>query len=351
MSLLNNILLTGGAGFIGSHIAVNLISKGYKVSILDSYVNSKRTSINRIRNLLKKQCPELLSNLIIYEGDLRDFNFVKNIFDEQNDCGNMFDGVIHLAGLKAVGESVNYPIEYWECNVSSTLNLLKVMNQNKCRTIIFSSSATIYNQTKNEKIDEKCLIKPINPYGSTKAAIEQILLDLFNSSFKLWNIINLRYFNPIGAHPTGLIGEEPQGKPNNIFPIILNVAADNTQRLKIYGSDWNTYDGTGVRDYIHFTDLAEGHLRAFEYLMQNKGVFLNLNLGTGIGTSVLDLVKIFEKSNNIKIPFSFHERRKGDAGFTVADNSLAKEILKWIPEKTIAEMCIDGWRWKKNLKK
>tara|TARA_B100001027_G_C16245093_1_gene321422 strand:- start:156 stop:1208 length:1053 start_codon:yes stop_codon:yes gene_type:complete len=347
---LNNILLTGGAGFIGSHIAVNLITKGYKVSILDSYINSKRTSINRIRNLIKKQCPDFLSNLTIYEGDLRDLNFVKNIFDQQNDRGNMFDGVIHLAGLKAVGVSVNYPIEYWECNVSSTLNLLKVMNQNECRKIIFSSSATIYNQTKNEKIDENCTIKPINPYGSTKAAVEQILLELFNSSSKLWNIINLRYFNPIGAHPSGLIGEEPQGKPNNIFPIILNVAADNTKILKIYGSDWSTYDGTGVRDYIHIIDLAEGHLRAFEFLMKNKGVYLNLNLGTGIGTSVLDLVKIFEKSNNIKIPFSFIERRKGDVGFTVADNSLAKEILKWVPEKTISEMCIDGWRWKKNLK-
>lgn len=346
---MKHILLTGGAGYIGSHTALSLLEKGYKVSIFDSLINSKKETINRIKNLLKIKEPELIQNFKFIEGDLREIESVRKLFNINHKSKSKFDAVIHLAGLKAVGESVSKPLEYWECNVFGTLNLLKIMEENNCKIIIFSSSATIYSQISNKLINENEIIKPQNPYGSTKAAIEQILFEIYKSSIPSWKIINLRYFNPIGAHPSGLIGEEPVGKPNNIFPIILQVAANNSQIFNIYGDDWDTHDGTGVRDYIHIVDLSNGHVRALEFLLENQPQYLSLNLGTGIGTSVLELIKSFEIANKIKIPYNITKRRKGDVGFTVADNSLAKKTLNWEPKKDIKQMCIDGWKWQKYL--
>ena len=349
--ILNHILLTGGAGYIGSHIAVNLIGQGFKVTLFDSFINSRKLIIKNIKNLIIKKCPENLENLEIFEGDIRDINSILKVFALAKDNKQLFTGVIHLAGLKAVGESVENPLKYWESNVYGSINLFKVMDSNKCKTIIFSSSATIYNPTHQNKIKENFDINPSNPYGSTKVAIERILMDVSNSSPNEWKIINLRYFNPIGADPSGLLGELPLGKPDNIFPIILDVALDNSKKLNIYGNDWDTKDGTGVRDYIHVSDLSNGHVIALKFLLENKPQYINLNLGTGKGTSVLELIKTFENSNKVTVPFVISKRRLGDVSYTVADNNLAKKLLNWHPKKSLSEMCVDGWRWKLNLSK
>ena len=269
------------------------------------------------------------------------------MFDNANQNKKPFSAVIHLAGLKQVANSVYNPLEYWENNVFGSINLLKIMEDNNCKTIIFSSSATIYEKTSGENIKESFSIN-FNPYGSTKAAVEKILLEVFKSKPNQWRIINLRYFNPIGADPSGLLGEQPVNNPSNIFPIILDVASNKFKRLSIYGNDWETDDGTAVRDYIHISDLSNGHIKALEFLETNKPQYLNLNLGTGIGTSVLELIKTFEHSNKVEIPYVYDKRRPGDVSYAVADNSLARSILNWSPEKKLSEMCVDGWRWQIN---
>ena len=253
--------------------------------------------------------------------------------------------VIHLAGLKSVRESCLKPLIYWENNLISSINLINVMDQFNCRNIVFSSSATVYKNKFNSLLSEKDFCEPVNPYGQTKLAVDNLLKDLYQSSPSEWRIASLRYFNPVGSHFSGLIGEDPLGDPNNLFPQITRVASGKLEKIKIFGSDWPTPDGTGIRDYIHIMDLADGHISVLNYLLNTKPQILTLNLGTGKGTSVLQLIKIFEKVNNVVIPYSFEDRRQGDNAFVVADNSLAVSILKWFPKGNIEQICADGWNW------
>ena len=258
--------------------------------------------------------------------------------------GEPFDAVLHFAGLKSVNESVSSPLEYWDSNLKGLITLLQSMNKYNCKTIIFSSSASIYDSKNEILLKETFPIKPINPYGRTKQTIEVILNDIFDSAPNEWRIANLRYFNPIGAHESGMIGESPLGIPNNIFPSINKVAEGKMDYISIYGNDWPTKDGTGVRDYIHVMDLAEGHLAALNFLKENETQIISINLGTGLGTSVLELINEFQDANNIKLPYKFIERRLGDVSSVIADNSLAIKLLNWVPKRSLKEMCIDGWK-------
>lgn len=345
---MKSILITGGAGYVGSHTSLRLLEKGYKIIILDSYVNSSNKSIKAIKKILIQSNNYFENKLTFIEGDVKDLDLLDNIFKRARDNNEEINSVIHFAGLKSVEESINSPLKYWETNVCGTISLLKIMEKYSCFNIIFSSSATIYDKSHNSKIKEEYKIKPINPYGNTKAVIENLLNDIFNSSAEFFRIANLRYFNPIGAHCSGLMGEDPIGTPSNIFPLILNVASRELKELKIFGNDWDTHDGTGVRDYIHVMDVAEGHILALNYLIKNKPKIINLNLGTGKGYSVLELIKTFEKINNVKIPYQFCPRRLGDQSYVVADNSLIKKILNWTPNMDLSSMCRDGWAWKLN---
>ncbi len=341
---MKKILVTGGNGFIGSHTCFLLLKKGYEIVIIDSLVNSSIKCLDRILKICElKKIKNPKIDLI--KGDLKEKTLIEKVFQKATSSNSRIIGVIHFAGLKSVSESIKNPLHYWDSNLSGTINLLKVMEENECKTIVFSSSATIYGKSLKNKISETSELAPINPYGNNKVAIETLLNDVYKSSPKNWKIINLRYFNPIGAHESGLIGECPAGVPGNIFPYILSVSAGKNSLLKIFGSDWPTHDGTGIRDYIHVMDLAEGHVLALEYLLSKSGQLLNLNLGTGIGTSVLQLINTFEETNNVKIPYEFTKRRSGDLAKVVADNTLATDTLKWTPKRTIKEMCKDGWKW------
>ena len=342
---MQTILLTGGAGYIGSHLCLSLLKDGYDVVVLDSFINSYPNSLKKVISLLNKKYPNRIKNLHIFEGDLRSLEIINNIFSEFYKSENCIKAVIHLAGLKYVEESFKNPLSYWETNVVGTVNLLKAMSNYDCKKLIFSSSASIYGET-NKILKENDPIKPTNPYSKTKYAVEQILQD-FSVQKRDWSFIILRYFNPIGAHYSGIIGEQCKGKNKNIFPTINDVALGLKNELKIFGNDWDTLDGTCIRDYIHVMDLANGHFYSLEYLINNPPKILNLNLGTGIGTSVLDLIKTFERVNKINVSYQFTQRRKGDAAVVVADNSLVKNILKWKPEKNLDDMCRDGWKWKK----
>ena len=344
---MQRILVTGGLGFIGSHTILLLIEKGYEILIVDSLINSSIKALDRINKIIVNNFPKMKNKLSFLKGDLRDESFIREIFSNQNKIGKPITAVIHFAGLKSINESINEPLKYWDFNLLSTINLLKVMNLFECRTIVFSSSASVYGAPNIDLIKEDQKLDPINPYGLTKLTIENLLANLYESSSKEWKIINLRYFNPIGAHPSGLLGEVPMGIPNNIFPLISQVALGKIKSFTIYGKDWPTIDGTGVRDYIHVMDLANGHFYALDYLINNSPKLLSLNVGTGIGTSVLDLIKTFERVNNINVPFQFSDRRKGDAAVVVADNSLVKNILKWKATKNLDDMCRDGWKWNK----
>ena len=348
---MGKILVTGGAGFIGSHTALLLLEKGYDLVIIDSLINSSKTSIERIINVVNQNNNSRSKRLTFYKVDLRDYDAIKNVFKLEYKSNKTIDAVFHFSGLKAVGESTKYPLKYWDFNVLSTINLLKVMVKFRCQTIIFSSSATIYESKDNCLINEETNIKPINPYGSTKATIEQILNNLSNIGSSDWKIANLRYFNPIGAHPSGLLGEEPLGKPNNIFPIILKVAGEELSELRIFGNDWGTLDGTCIRDYIHVMDLAEGHIKAFQFLLKNNSTLINLNLGTGKGTSVLELIHSFQKVNKVKVNYIFDERRFGDKEYVVADTKKALRIIGWKSTRSLEDMCKDGWKWQINKKK
>ena len=337
---MSNILVTGGTGFIGSHTCLELIQSNYKVKIIDSLDNSSIFALNRIKKICELKNLNIENNISFLKADLRNFELINNLFKEEKEKNQPILGVIHFAGLKSVGESIKNPLKYWDNNLISTINLLKAMNINDCRNIVFSSSATIYGNVNKKLICEDHGFNPMNPYGQTKLSIERLLHDIYKSNSDGWNIANLRYFNPIGAHKSGLMGESPIGNPNNIFPIILKVASGTVPELKIFGNDWPTNDGTGIRDYIHVMDLAEGHLSALEYLF-------DLNLGTSKGTSVLELVDCFQEVNNIKIPYSFVERRRGDSARVVADNKLAKKLLSWFPKRSLSNMCQDGWNWMK----
>ena len=329
------VLVTGGAGFIGSHTCVELLENGHEVVVVDNLSNSSEKSLERVKELTGK-------DFAFYKGDILDDELLNKIFKE-----NDIDCCIHFAGLKAVGESVAKPWEYYNNNISGTLNLVKVMKENGCKNIIFSSSATVYGDPQEIPITENCPKgQCTNPYGWTKSMLEQILMDIYNSD-KEWNIIILRYFNPIGAHKSGRIGENPNGIPNNLMPYITQVAVGKLEKLGVFGNDYDTPDGTGVRDYIHVVDLAKGHVKALKKIEENAG--LNIyNLGTGQGYSVLDIVKNFEEATGVKIPYVIKERRPGDIATSYCNPDKAYKELGWKAENGIKEMCADSWNWQKN---
>ncbi len=348
---MKSILITGGSGFIGSHTSLVLLEKGYYLYLIDSCENSKYDSIERVMKLASFKDENLINNINFIQGDMRSKDFLRNVFDESKKNGNIITSVIHFAGLKSVKESIREPLMYWEINLLSTINLLNVMAEFNCNVLIFSSSATIYSSSNKSPIDENAIIQPISPYGRNKYSIELILKDLYDSAPNNWKIINLRYFNPIGAHESGMLGEDPKGIPSNIFPLINRAAFGQLKNIEIYGKDWDTNDGTGIRDYIHIMDLAEGHARALEVLKNSKNQILNINLGTGTGTSVLELIKTFQDVNKIKVPYLFTQRREGDCAISFADNSLAKQVLNWEPKRNVRDMCRDGWLWHKWISK
>ncbi|MDY6104641.1 MAG: UDP-glucose 4-epimerase GalE [Acetatifactor sp.] len=329
------ILVTGGAGFIGSHTVVELQEAGYDVVVMDNLSNSSEKSLERVQKITGKQVP-------FYKADILDREALEQIFSEQE-----IGAVIHFAGLKAVGESVEKPWEYYENNIAGTLTLVDVMRKHNVKNIIFSSSATVYGNPAFIPITEECPKgQCTNPYGWTKSMLEQILSDIQKADPE-WNVILLRYFNPIGAHKSGTIGENPNGIPNNLMPYITQVAVGKRQELGVFGNDYNTHDGTGVRDYIHVVDLAQGHVKALKKIEENAGLKI-YNLGTGVGYSVLDVVKNFEDATGVKIPYSIKPRRAGDIDSCYADASLAKKELDWEAKYGIREMCEDSWRWQKN---
>ncbi|QNG28999.1 UDP-glucose 4-epimerase GalE [Synechococcus sp. LTW-R] len=332
------LLITGGAGFIGSHTCLVLLDAGHDLVVLDDFSNSSPESLKRVRQLANVGSDSL--RLQVVEGDIRSKSDLRKGFQ----AGQSVDAVIHFAGLKAVGESVREPLRYWDVNVAGSQSLLSVMREAKCRTLAFSSSATLYGLPERVPVTEDDPVQPINPYGFTKAAVEQMLKDL-SSSEPGWRIGRLRYFNPVGAHPSGQIGEDPNGIPNNLFPFVSQVAVGRRQELQVFGSDWPTPDGTGVRDYIHVMDLAEGHLAAIQHLMEQGPQLLTVNLGSGQGHSVLEVVQAFEKASSRPVAYQLVERRPGDAATTVADPSLANRVLGWRTKRSLAEICRDGWSW------
>lgn len=345
---MKRILITGGSGFIGSHTCLVYLEKGYEVIVLDSNINSSAISLNKVQDILRFKDIKCNNRLHFYKGDLRNKGFLENIFYSAIKEGKPINGVVHLAGLKSVSQSNAFSLMYWDNNLSGTINLLMTMDKYDCNTLVFSSSATIYKKSNSNFLDENSKIEPINPYGNTKFAIEMLLEDIFKNNRQKWKIASLRYFNPIGAHPSGIIGENPLGSPNNIFPILLNVANREIKKLDIFGNDWPTKDGTPVRDYIHIMDLADSHLIAYEFLQKNEPQILKVNIGTSIGTSVLELINVFKRVNKIDIPYQYSKRRDGDNGCVVANNKLAKSIFDWEPKRNISAMCKDGWNWKKN---
>lgn len=344
---MSHVLVTGGSGFIGTHICIALIEKGYKLVVLDNQVNSSFKSLVRIEKFFSKKINSLEKKISFYDVDLRDFKKLVYIFSTFKRNNIFIDCVIHLAGLKDMNKSFSNAIDYWDNNVLGSINLFKVMDKNNCRNLVFSSSAAIYDSRVTHRFKEDSKKYPLNPYGLTKLTIEKILKDLYNSSNNPWKIINLRYFNPVGAHNSGSFGEDPLDKSSNLFPLLTKVAVGKLDFLNIYGSDWPTSDGTPVRDFIHIMDLAEVHLMSMEYLVQHRRKYISINVGSGDGTSVLKLVKTFEKENICKIPIRFCERRKGDSAVLVANNSLAKEILNWYPKRNLQDICRDGWKWQK----
>ena len=339
------LLLTGGAGFIGSHIAVMLLEKGYNVVIFDSFINSSVNVIKSIKTLLNNSKSQYKLHTI--KGDIRDKNSLDKVFKDSIKEGNPIKVVVHLAGLKSVSESIVNPLNYWDVNVAGTKNLLETMMENQCNSIVFSSSATIYGLADSIPISEDHKILPINPYGKTKAAIENMLDDLFKSNSKSWKICSLRYFNPVGAHPSGLIGEDPMGIPNNLFPYLYQVLIGRRKFLKVFGNDWDTKDGSGVRDYIHIMDLCEGHIDAIEYLIANTSCYEFINLGSGKGYSVFQIINEFELLIGSSIPYSITSRRIGDVSRCYADITKAKQLIGWFPKRSLKQMCSDGLNWQR----
>ena len=331
------ILVTGGTGYIGSHTCVELLNSGYDIVVIDNFSNSKPDVIDKIKSITGK-------DFSFYEGDVCDKELLRKIFND-----NKIDAAIHFAGYKAVGESVSKPLMYYRNNIDSTLSLLEVMSEFNCKKLVFSSSATVYGKPKSLPISEDFSLSTTNPYGATKLMIEDILRDLYVSDND-WSIAILRYFNPIGAHKSGLIGENPNDIPNNLMPYIVKVASGELECLSIFGNDYDTHDGTGVRDYIHVVDLALGHIKAIQYILNSKGID-EYNLGTGHGYSVLDLVNTFIKVNNVDVKYKITDRRPGDIDACYADPSKALEVLGWQAKLGIEEMCKDAYNFVKNVKK
>lgn len=327
------ILVTGGTGYIGSHTCVELLNEGYEVVVFDNLYNSKIDVVDKIENITGRK-------ITFYKADMLDKESMRPVFEEHT-----FDAVIHFAGLKAVGESVAKPLLYYQNNIAGTLNLCQLMNEYGCKKIIFSSSATVYGSPKTVPITEDFPLSTTNPYGSTKLMLEGILSDLCVPD-EDWSVVLLRYFNPIGAHESGLLGESPNGIPNNLMPYIMQVAVGKLPELGVFGDDYDTPDGTGVRDYIHVVDLAKGHVNAVQKATSAKGVNI-YNLGTGNGYSVLDIVKAFEAANGVKIPYTIKDRRPGDIAICYADPKKAKEELGWEAKYDLQRMCEDSWRFAK----
>lgn len=328
---MNKILVTGGAGYIGSHTVVLLIEAGHEVVIFDNFINSSRESINRVEKLVNQK-------IELIEGDIRSKDDLQKVFD-----AHKIDATIHFAGLKAVGESVEQPLRYYDNNVNGTVTLCEVMAKNGCKNIIFSSSATVYGDPATTPILENFPTSATNPYGRSKLMVEEILRDLYVSDNE-WSVVLLRYFNPVGAHALGTIGEDPNGIPNNLMPFIAQVAVGKREFLSVFGDDYDTVDGTGVRDYIHVVDLADAHVKAVEKIAAFSEV-MTINLGTGEGYSVLEMVKAFEKASGKEIAYKIAPRRAGDIATCFADPSYAKEVLGWEAKRGVEEMCEDGWRW------
>lgn len=330
-----NVLLTGGCGYIGSHTCIEMLNAGHNVVVVDNHSNSNPEALKRVREITGKDVKE-------YDFDLCDYDKILNLlWDEQINC------VVHFAGYKAVGESVKFPLKYYGNNLISTINLLQAMEEAECRRIVFSSSATVYGEKNPSPLDETMeLGDTTNPYGTTKAMIERILFDLCASHPK-WSATLLRYFNPVGAHPSGKIGEDPNGIPNNLMPYISQVAIGKRPHLNVFGDDYDTADGTGVRDFIHVVDLARGHVKAVDYAMGHRGAEV-FNLGTGCGYSVLEMLHAFEKACGHEIPYEIQARRSGDLAEVFSNPAKAKEILGWEAEYGIEEMCRDAWNWQSN---
>jgi UDP-glucose 4-epimerase len=329
------ILVTGGAGYIGSHACVALAAAGYEAVLLDNFSNATPLVQPRLEKILGKQ-------IIFHEGDVADVKLVQHLLEDYR-----VSAVIHFAAHKAVGESVVQPLRYYQNNVAGTLALLHAMKNAGVGQLVFSSSATVYGDPPSVPIRENFSLSATNPYGWTKLILEQVLADVLSSDPDFWRIARLRYFNPVGAHPSGLIGEDPQGTPNNLLPYVAQVAVGIRPYLNIYGNDYPTPDGTGVRDYIHVMDLAEGHLSALDYLRRNPGL-ITVNLGTGRGTSVLEMVSAFERASGSPVPYQIAPRRPGDVAECWADPSLAHRLLDWHATRTLDNMCEDAWRWQVN---
>lgn len=327
-----SILITGGCGYIGSHTCIELLESGHDIVVLDNFYNSDIEAINRVKELTGKEFP-------FYECDIRDAQGLRRVFS-----AHKIDVVIHFAGLKAVGESVEKPLEYFDNNVNGTLVLCSVMREFGCKRMVFSSSATVYGMNNPSPLNETMSVGAVtNPYGRTKFMIECILQDLCVSDPE-WSVVLLRYFNPIGAHKSGRIGENPSGIPNNLMPYVTQVAVGKREKLSVFGGDYDTPDGTGVRDYIHVVDLARGHVCAVNYALKTAGIEA-VNLGTGTGYSVLDLVNTFQKVNNVPVPYAIVDRRPGDIGTCYSNPAKAKELLGWEAEYGLEDMCLDAWRW------
>ena len=328
---MKTILVTGGTGFIGSHTVLELLNEDYRVVVMDNLSNSKTESLQRVQKLTGKKAE-------FHKIDLLDEEGLDHLFSTYS-----FDAIIHFAGLKAVGESVEKPLLYFKNNISGTINLCEAMRKHGVKNLVFSSSATVYGDPEKSPIPEDSPVTSVNPYGRTKLTIEYILKDLYDSDPE-WNIALLRYFNPVGAHESGLIGEDPNGIPNNLMPFVTQVAVGKLEKLRIFGNDYPTHDGTGVRDYIHVVDLAVGHLKALEKLESEPGV-VTYNLGTGTGSSVLDVVKAFEKANDIEVSYQIAPRRAGDAAICYADPTKAESELNWKAKRNLVDMCRDAWNW------
>ncbi len=329
-----NVLVTGGAGYIGSHTCLELVNSGHNPIIVDNFSNSKSIVINRLQEISGK-------NISWFKGDINDCTFISEIIQKHS-----IEAVIHFAGLKSVGDSISNPIEYYTNNIAGTLSVLRAMQFNDVKRFIFSSSATVYGDASYNPVPEHASLLPFNPYGRSKLFIEEILRDLALSDDQ-WGIAILRYFNPVGAHYSGLIGEDPSGTPTNLMPIIGRVASGELSSLSVFGNDYPTIDGSGVRDYIHVTDLSRGHLAALNFVQKKAGIEV-FNLGTGQGTSVLQLIAAYEKAAGLKVSYEIVDRRPGDIGVSYADASKANSLLKWRAEFDVFDMCRDSWNWVSN---
>ena len=358
------VLITGGAGFLGSHVCLELLAAGHALLVLDNFANSGPESLRRVAELAgldgwQRRGPGRWSTeptparLTLIAGDVRVPADLRRLFHPAEAASaavaaerppGPIDAVLHFAGLKAVGESVRRPLLYWDVNVAGSRCLLEAMEAAGCRTLVFSSSATLYGHPELVPIAETAPLRPINPYGHSKAAVEQLLADVAASADG-WRIARLRYFNPVGAHPSGRIGEDPNGPPNNLFPLISQVAVGRRPRLQVFGSDWPTPDGTGIRDYIHVMDLAEGHRAALDLLLADPPQLLTLNLGSGRGHSVLEMVRAFEQASGRPVPYELVERRPGDSAISVADPGEAARRMGWRTRRELAAICADGWAW------